>query len=97
MEMANCRTMYHKQAVMKRNKSTEVLSMAFLVPGYFYFPSKEILTFSHPSGLYDASTMDGDEYAFEVTHVQWTANIMSIMRTATITIDLMSRLPDGKI
>ena len=31
--------------------------------------------------------MDGDEYALDVTQVQWTANIMSIISTATITIE----------
>jgi hypothetical protein len=33
--------------------------------------------------------MEGDEYALEVTQVQWTANIMSIIITATITIERM--------
>ena len=47
------------------------------------------MIFSYPSGLYDASTMDGDEYALDVTQVQWTANIMSIISTATITIERM--------
>ena len=44
---------------------------------------------SYPSGLYDASTMDGEEYAFEVTQVQWTANIINIISTVTITIERM--------
>jgi hypothetical protein len=33
--------------------------------------------------------MEGEEYALEVTQVQWTANIMSIIITATITIERM--------
>ena len=52
---------------------------------------KGLLTavFTHPSWLYDASTIEGEEYAFEVTQVQCTENIIKIINTATITIDLM--------
>ena len=42
---------------------------------------------TYPSGLYDAKTMDGEEYALDVTHVQWTANIINIISTVTITIE----------
>jgi hypothetical protein len=41
---------------------------------------------THPSLLYEASTMLGELYALEVTQVQWTANIISIMRSATSTM-----------
>lgn len=41
---------------------------------------------TNPSWPYEARTMEGEEYALEVTHVQWTENIMSIINTATITM-----------
>jgi hypothetical protein len=33
--------------------------------------------------------MDGEEYAFEVTHVQCTANIINIIMTITMTMERM--------
>ena len=52
-----------------------------------YWKHYDYLIQTYPSGLYDAKTMDGDEYALDVTHVQWTANIIRIISTVTITIE----------